>query len=57
MFPWVDARRGGHIVGRESDGFDSGNFEVSWVIFVGLQVRDKVCASVFYRHVCMLCFS
>ena len=56
MFSWVNARRGGHLVGCEADGFDSGNFEVPWVIFVGLQVCDKVCASDFYRHICMLVF-
>ena len=27
------------------------------VIFMGLQVRDKVCASGFHRHICMLCLS
>ena len=56
MFPWVDARRGGHLVGCKADGFQSANCEVPLVILVGLQVRDKVCASGFHRYICMLCF-
>ena len=51
--PW---RRGGHLVGCEVDGFHSGNFEVPLVIFVGLQVHDKVCASDFHRYICMPMF-
>ena len=34
----------------------SGNFKVPLVIFVGLQVCDKVRASDFHRNICKLCF-
>ena len=53
----IAPRVGGHLVGYEGDGFCSGNFEALLVIFVGLQVLDKVSTISFRILICILCFS
>lgn len=51
LVPSVDraVRVGGHLVVYEANVFWSGNFEALLVIFVGLQLRDKVCAISFHN--------